>query len=199
MAPEARTRSRRRNVEPSRPTPPSVMEELLGDAEAHPPADVPEPADAGAAAEPDADGTPDGTPDETPAPGRQAARKARKAAAAPARRPAPPSGRRGGADGRRRPWALPLPDAYGKKSVVPVQAFVPAREHWDFKVASMLQGSDISKNLLALIGAYLRAPDLWQPLLARFAAAEGTDDDERLDGVLRDALEAALEEAEQQE
>lgn len=182
-------RRRGGTIEPRIPQPPSgsVMDELMNEAERQPA--EPTPADAGEVLEPDAGESPDGAAEQRP----QTARKARKAAPAPARRPAAPQARRGGATGRRRPWAMPMPDGYGGvRGAVPVQAFLPPQEHWDFKVATMLQTSDMSKTLLALIEAYLRAPDQWSALFARFAAAAGTDD-ELLDGVLREALVAALE------
>lgn len=176
------TRRRRgRAPEPSRPTPPSVMEELLGRG----PAAEPEPAaEEPAPEEPEAE-----EPEAAPEPAVEAAAPAKAAKATAPRKAAP---RR--ASGRRGPASAPLPAALAEKrgATTPLQVKVPVETHWSFKVNTMLRGADMSRVVISLIDVWLREPELWQELLGRLAV-EGPEARVAMTAALHDAMRAALE------
>jgi hypothetical protein len=148
----------------------SVLGELMTDAlkgAAAPPATETAPA---AAPEPAAD-------DERPA--------AAEADDAP---PAPRAPRQAAPRRRRRERLSMPPTRAGAEATVPLQAKIPGQVHWDFKIATLAQGSNMTRAATALITVYNEDPGLVEALIGL-----ADDRDISLGELLHEALTAVLE------
>lgn len=88
------------------------------------------------------------------------------AGAEPEMATAPPAAKAPRKAGRRKTSKLPMPDRIAAADAdVPLQVKVPRALHWDFKVAALTQGSDMTRAATALLTVYTEDPELLEVLM----------------------------------
>lgn len=88
---------------------------------------------------------------------------------------AAPAARRKPATGRRKSARVPMPDRIANEEKgVPLQVKIPKGLHWDLKVQTTLQGSDMTRATTALLSVYTEDAELVEALIDQAQAAGKT-------------------------
>lgn len=95
---------------------------------------------------------------------------------------------RGGVS-RRTAAAIPAPPPGYVGSRKPLQVYVPGDQHWNLKYEALVRGTDMSRVVAAMVGAFCADPDTWTDLIAR-----ADEDRVPLGELLAPHLKAALQE-----